>query len=318
MDFRGVLNSSDRQEKEAEAIKDVISAKLYYNATRVIDYPRQINGISLISYFIGSKRILLLGEVHGSYPDPNILDLLKFYINQTPIFLDIFTEQLVYRKTVLDRYSTIGLVREYFKNRSITNPYRYHRFDIRVASAYTPPEDNELIVRDIRDYYHANKLSHVTTFEELVRNYRDAWTTDPLIAKEKSRIVDPSILPFIYDVLDDLLNSDFIQNEKIYFNYYWKILFSKNKFADDEVGGLISAWVFLTQLDTILTDWYLLLRLFKRFDSNIQPKTADNCIIYGGAFHIETYRKFLRKIGYSEVYSNVNGILPGVPPLFEI
>lgn len=78
----------------------------------------------------------------------------------------------------------------------------------------------------------------------------------------------------------------------------------------------------LQPLINYLMDYYLLMRMFRTFDTKSKPRKfdseeANNCIVYVGDAHARLYRKILSKIGFKTINSTCSNHNNKLPKEFE-
>lgn len=313
-------------EERNQLLRKVIKLTLERNKLRSSVYPSYVNGLCHYSYLVNpviNKKVLLLGELHKNVSPPSVVDLLKYYRDKSHVFLDIFIEDpfrgnpYINKESVTSQQHNINTVRWIFRDQTCESAsYRAHRFDLRdrYYDASLQNQDINKIFKDLESY----------SFVGLMKKIKKIWNSDYVLKKEKQKITDPTLLNPIYN--ETVTNTityasewDLPDIDHILQMYGPKIASGIN-IQDSDARESISAIIALAY--ATVTDWYLLLRLFKRFDSKVQPTTADNCIIYGGGLHIRSYHNFLIKHGFQEIYSNISDDcithLPSPIPLLEI
>ncbi len=305
-------------EREIEALKAELLGKiLILNATREIEYPKKINGICHMSYLtnnLSQKRILLLGENHTKPKEPNVFTLLKFYIQQTPVFLDIILEaQPIEKKSLFP--NLINEIRYFFTNNEGESilPYSLHQFDIRpqlgLGNFFIPTNHSEVeaVRKECKELFSNFDLKTSKDFspsEKLYAFLMKHWKTHPLILKERENLKNMELEDRIFDLLNERIN----QVERTAFDANW----------GKKGGEIEQTWYYLISVLSVVVDWLALLQLFN---------AGDNCIVYAGDAHTVLYRQFLIAEGFIDQYDvfllhgrvDTCGVitLPDVPPLFE-
>jgi hypothetical protein len=198
--------AEDAIQARNQAIRTVIEETLRLNATKEIYYPEEINGLCRASYWIGDynsiapgKRILLLGEKHRKIKSPNVLDLLNFYTEQTPVFLDIFVEQSI--KSLPKEELTDNLLnavrREFSEKCNRENlPFRYHRFDVR--NLFTPDRAKDLIESN------ENFQKEITKPNGFILFLKNESNRNSHIKKERTKVIN-----FLKKRIEDFIIDEF-------------------------------------------------------------------------------------------------------------
>jgi hypothetical protein len=303
-------------------IRDVIKNKLFINQLKQIQFSDYINGICHGSYLVDpnryKKKIFILGEKHLPVNKPSVLDLIKHYQKHSSVFIDFFIEGHYYEKSFergeADEKSVKNLdaVKWIFENMTCeTVPYRAHRFDIRFRflSRFQITGDIGLTNERprLKKFFHG-----VNTLGDFYNKLEDIWKTDTLLQKEKSKVVDTSLVNDIYIMsiehvkknmkgLDANQYPGYIENV---FDRLLDLILNGNVYDISILQYRLFSDILIT-MTSIIADWYMLLRLFKRFNSDIHPATADNCIIYGGTNHTDFYYKFLLTHGFENRTTNI-------------
>ena len=212
------------------AIRTVIEETLKLNATKEIYYPQEINGLCRASYWVGDyssispgKRILLLGEHHKKIKrNPNVLDLLNFYVEQTPLFLDIFVEDLLkYPSKEELTEDLMNAVRGEFSEKCNREnlPFRYHRFDVRNLFSSEKTED---LIRENKNF-----RKEITKPNGFILFLKNESNRNSHIRKEKTKVST-----FLKKRIEDFILDEF---QSIYDEIFEKISASHQKAGGEMV-----------------------------------------------------------------------------------
>lgn len=269
-----------------------------------------MNGVCEVYYLTKDRyRILLLGEKHLRFEHPNAYDLLNYYIKASPVFLDLFFEAQHGKLSFPDEREAFNFDMNFTLNgnREVL-PYRYHRFDLRNENHAKLADglvnyDNAKILKTLQD------LGPLPETEKevsacLMKNFDSNHQIQKQVKKN-----DPAMSQKI---------RNYIIHQRVKNPPFLKTINDPDQTSESLRKNTIN----MIDLFGFLSDAYLLLRLFKKFDTKIHPKRAFNSIIHSGMAHTEIYADFLFDQGFEEGFyassKNCLGLeLPTIPCLFE-
>lgn len=299
----------------------------------------------------GSFDVYIFGEFHGQDStcenwnefmeenDPvglinthsmSIIDFIHQIIDNTPVFLDVFVEQV--RRTELWRKKS----KEWFETRAKSKALIVQLRDS--LEEYIPKKKEKGFTRilqnvriheiDVRNfapvqhftYFENISLTELETSEELRHEFIEQlkslvlwqhkdirefihkfYLENSIIGKEYNKLTKKrqiEILTIFVDIFVDevIKKNEFADVENALNEYY-------TERVNDEWQSFFKLYSFFklntTGLFGLYMDMYFVTRFFKGFDTTTDPKFPYNSIIYVGNFHAENYRRIFDKLGFT-------------------
>ena len=184
--------------------------------------------------------------------------------------------------------------------------------DVWIKKEFDRRSLGQILREEINTWYMKKIISDIITEAEDDNKYKTYWkqilTDNQFLKKENKRhIENPALKDAILTFMNIEMDEIVMRDKQIMQECLQNIL--KNEFIYDYqlviyINNLIEL---LIDPDTIIVDYYALLRIFTNFNmtnmekaytgATDQPSTANNIIIYAGDYHCDRYRRFLKSIG---------------------
>jgi hypothetical protein len=286
---------------------ELIRNQLLLNCLDQTPYPREIGGICHVSYLASAnKRILFLGENHMPSSGYTAFDLLKFYVNRSPFYLDVFIECAEDSSSNVntDSFSTLNKARHYFLNppKSNTLPYKFYPFDPRVSLGF----DKFFLPKNKKESHRVYALcedlfSQFSNSDELKEFMIEQWNNHPMIVESRQKLNNKMMEGLVFKILLPQINHP--TREK--FDRNWPILSRGDEFQE--------TWMYILRVISVLADWTCILGVLA---------AGGNCVVYAGDVHTTICSTFFKSIGFTPAVeiteqSCSNVLLPEIAPLFE-
>ena len=285
---------------------ELIRQQLLLNHLDKTSYPRKIGGICQVSYIVSpNKRILFLGENHHPSSGDTAFDLLKFYVNTSPFYLDIFIECAENLSNIVSGdFSTLNKARHFFLNppKSNTLPYKFHPFDPRVSLGF----DKFFLPKNKKESHRVYALcedlfSQFSNSDELKEFMIQQWNNHPMIIESRQKLNNKMMDGLVFKILFTQINHP----SREMFDRNWPILSRGYEFQE--------TWMYLLRVISVLADWSCILGVLA---------AGENCIVYAGDAHTLVCCNFFKSIGLIPVFETIEQscndiLLPEIPLFFE-
>ena len=172
---------------------------------------------------------------------------------------------------------------------------------------------------EINTQYMKKIISDINTEDD--NKYKTYWkqilTNNEFLKKENKRTIEnpalkDAILTFMNNEMDEIVMTNKKEIQECLKNILQNEIISDYDLIDYNIN-LIEL---LIDPETIIVDYYALLRIFTNFNmtdmekaytgTTDQPSTANNIIIYAGDYHSDRYRRFLKSIGNDPIEKTGN------------
>jgi hypothetical protein len=181
----------------------------------------------------------------------------------------------------------------------------------------------DILREEINTPYMKKIIFDINTKDD--NKYKTYWKQllrdNEFLKKENKRhIENPAlkdhILTFMNNEMDEIVMRDKKEIQKCLQNIRQNILQNKRIYNYELIEYNINLIELLIDPETIILDYYALLRIFTNFNmtnmekaytgATDQPSTANNIIIYAGDYHSDRYRRFLKSIGNDPIEKTGN------------
>lgn len=142
--------------------------------------------------------------------------------------------------------------------------------------------------RSILDHYKSSEVYYSRLFDTPRMKRQFGGIKDPLIEPKIREFIIREAAPvyqLVYKYISELIEKEIVQVDRNLSEPDVKLTL---------INILDTLILHITHLNSKVMDTYLLARMFRTFD--LEPQR--NVIIYAGAAHVSTYRRFLSEVGY--------------------